>query len=43
MRVIVNVIVDLPSDARGCPQMMTTGNEPKREDQLRAVLRRIVA
>jgi integron integrase len=40
MRVIVNEIVDLRSNAREFPRIMTTGNEPKLEDQLRAVLRR---
>ncbi len=40
MRVIVNGIVDFRSDARELMRIMTTGNEPKLEDQLRAVQRR---
>jgi hypothetical protein len=40
MRVIVNEIVDLRTNAREFPQIMTTGKEPKPEDQLRGVLRR---
>jgi hypothetical protein len=39
MRVIVNAIGDLRQNAREFPRMMTTGNGPKLEDQLRAVLR----